>query len=283
MPLTTDIFNRCFGYVLGPVAQVDVPVLCFESPRLAACDADVVPHALRPEVQREVAQAYTWCAERFPPAVHLGSAQDRARAAPTISRLTIGMARHSKELLSSSSPQSPGDVFLAACWPLSRPHRLGSLIAHEAVHQALYGRERTASPLRPGALGYSPFRLTVRPGRWVWHAFWTFVLQCALLTESVAAEPGMIIADPTLLPFIQHMAARVGVCRYSLEIFRVVDSEELERCRICEDLLQDAVLSVSMAHGYSRSDLNAVRAEAFQQFEEWSDVELSANAGIVSP
>jgi HEXXH motif-containing protein len=222
-------------------------------------------------VRRQLAEAYAWCAARFPLSVRAPGGDGSVRS---VSLLIVGHSRQRARLLSFSSPQAPGQVFIAADWPLSSPYRLASLLAHEDIHQALYVREAESSPVRPRSLGYSPWKGTVRPGRWVWHAFWTFTCQAALLGESLTRDRSLLERDPTLSRFVAEMMARVGVCLESLQIFDIVTTEELDRCRRAGSMLDQVADRLG-----GIPDFDQVRASARDgvsaDFRDWATSQLS--------
>lgn len=185
-----------------------------------------VPPEIRGATRRAVTAAFLWCAARFP-----------LVTAPDAEGVRHGAIRHldvrrtpDGELLGSSSPGTPGCVVLGASWPVGPVYRLASLLAHESVHQALFVREAVADPVRPGSFGYSPWRRTIRPGRAIWHAFWTFAAQFALLADAVAENADILDEDPGLLGFLAELFPRIELCLDSLHQFTVVDAAETRRC-----------------------------------------------------
>jgi hypothetical protein len=266
------IVAECLGYLPDYVAG-NLPAISFDDGRidLEESGARTVADDLRPEVRRQLAEAYAWCADRFPLSLR---APGRDGSVRSIALLVVGHSRRRARLLSSSSPQAPGLVFIAADWPLASPYRLASLLSHEDVHQALYVREAESSPVRPTSLGYSPWKGTLRPGRWVWHAFWTFTCQVTLLGESLARDRSLLERDPTLPRFIAEMMARVSVCLYSLRIFDVVSVEEVERCRRASSVL-DEVAEVLGGIPHFDQLRDSARNVASTEFGDWATNQLS--------
>lgn len=174
----------------------------------------------------EFLEAYRWCANRFP----LQKRVDR-RMVRSIDRVLIGQSLRPKELLSASSINAPGVVLFCAPWPLKSHYRIASLVAHESIHQALFVREIEATPVRSGSLGYSPWKRTLRDGRLVWHAFWTFACQYSFLSEEVLKGSEIPERDRTIWKFLAEMNSRLVLCEHSMREFAVVDNRELKRSR----------------------------------------------------
>jgi len=181
-----------------------------------------VPETRRDAVGSEIDAACTLYKDAFP----LAFLDETGRERPFISEIQIGHSVREDEVLTASSAGAPGAVIVVANWPLEKPIRLASLLVHEAMHQALYVRERLANPVRPGSLGYSPWKNTLRPGRMVWHAFWTFSTQLAFLHEFVRTLPESRRMDPGLAEFVADIWARLEICIDSVRGFELVDADE---------------------------------------------------------
>jgi len=215
---------------LGSVSQApagQLPVIDLRSPS-APVDPIFrgVPPAQWTDARRVVVKAYRWCSASFP-LVTPSNANGVTRLAINHIhvRLTPG-----DELLSASFANKPGYIVVGAPWPTGCTYRLASLIAHEAVHQGLFVREASGSPVRRGSLGYSPWRRKTRSGRLVWHAFWTFACQFVLLADAVAQSEEILLEEPALLDLMATMPYRVESCFDSLREFGIVAPPELDRC-----------------------------------------------------
>jgi len=259
---------ECLGYLpehIGP----DAPIIRFDNSEsdLSRRGARKVASEIRAVVARQFEEAYTWCESRLPLTIR---ACDSEGMRKSITSVMIGHSEESNVFLSSSSPEAPGVVFIAADWPMKNPYRLASLIAHEGIHQALYQRESEISPVTSSSVGYSPWKKTLRPGRWVWHAFWTFCCQSVMLGESVQRDPSLLQYDRSLLRFVADLMARVSVNLASLELFRIVSSEELTRCDRAFTALERVAGGLD-----GGSDFAAFRAaaheNALQDMSAWAD------------
>lgn len=256
MPHAFSCTQAIVGLALGyPVELADtLPSLSFEpGDGLRALDARPVAARDRPAIAAQMIDAYRWCADRFP----LGIRTIDGVRAPAVAAICLGRSGHAGEFLTASSPQRPGTIFVAAPWPLSSRYRLASLVAHEAMHQALYDRERAGPVARVGSLGYSPWKEQLRPGRLVWHAFWTFSAQFVFLAEAVASPTGTILADDPEMPeFLGEMDARLECCLDSLESFEIVAGAE-------QEYVQASSAIVSTMRSWLRAnvaDYGAIRA-----------------------
>lgn len=275
LPGLPSVLSECLGY-LPKYFQQEVPPLSFGDSKTNFDDrgARTVADEQRTVVSQQLAEAYAWCASRFPLSIRRPQANNME---PSITGFTVGHSKDQHALLSSSSPQAPGLVFMAADWPLKSPYRLASLIAHESIHQALYLREFESSPVRAGSLGYSPWRGTLRPGRWVWHAFWTFTCQSTMLSESLLRDQSILRDDPALLRFIADMVARVSVCLYSLELSSVVSAREFERCSHAVSILNDLFERLAVVQDFDEIRTVA-RNAAFDGFQLWARAQVSERA-----
>lgn len=271
--LTEAILREGLGY-LPDYAGAGTPQLRFgyTGTNFVDLGASIVPPQQRADVSRQLLEAYTWCAQRFPLSI-----TSAAGTRPSILELIVAHSRHENEVLSASSAQAPGIVFMAADWPLRSPYRLASLIAHECIHQALFVREREASPVRRGSSGYSPWKRSLRPGRLVWHAFWTFTCQSAMLGETLMRDRSLLDHDPGLPGFLTDMGARIAVCLQSLELFEIVPATEMERCTGAftrlGDLFGDLVCVPGMEQLRTQSDTSA-----FAEYERWATDFLAARS-----
>lgn len=260
--------RRIFELAVGNshiVSVNKVPQIDFGSPtRSAEYDHTAVPMELQSSARKLLRVAYRWCNDRLPLIV---VAADNV-CVPAIRCIRVSMTVNNV-LLSASSPDAPGQMLLGAPWPVKHPYRIASLMAHEAVHQALFCREWQMSPVRPGSLAFSPWRLTARPGRLVCHAFWTFACQCALLSEALVDTPRMI-EDSKLTAFVAEMTARVETCLASVQMFEVVTKEELSRCSQGAACVAEAVSAAAAVWDF-RSELEIQRVAAGSEFREWAE------------
>ncbi len=272
---TESILEECLGYVPQYVGT-EIPLLSFgyHGTNFSDLGAYIVPDEQRADVGEQLAEAYRWCASRFPLSVRSHLTGDLERS---ISKFVVGHCAHKNEMLSASSAQALGVVFMAADWPLRAPFRFGSLVAHETIHQALFRREITDSPVRAGTVGYSPWKNTLRPGRMVWHAYWTFTCQSGLLAESMLASPVILDGDPGLISFLADMEARTSVCLYSLEFSDIIRVDELERCKAASSHLRGLLRDLAGVV----PELDPVRSQAadaaFGEFEGWARGFLQAH------
>jgi hypothetical protein len=276
LPALEAVLVQCLGRLPG-YGSTTVPPITFDDGGTDLVDLGAVAVApdQRPLVSRQVATAFRWCARRFPMS---GAPGPEPIARPAVTQLVIGTSGHPDELLSASSRHRPGTLFMAAAWPLPSTFRFASLIAHEAVHQWLFAREAEASPVRPGSIGYSPWKKTHRPGGLVWHAFWTFTCQLALLGGAVLADAAPAVLDPGLPALLADLRARSLTCVYSLELFGVLVPGELARCRAAAALVEDLVLALTTAGVLAADLLEAACDTTFSEFEAWAN-RLDRDAG----
>ncbi len=116
-----------------------------------------------------------------------------------IRQVHLGETSERRLLVTASSPQDLGVVWFAGSWDNLEPQRIAANALHEAVHQVLYRREiASASILRRNSIAYSPWKNKERPGRWVWHAFWTFSLHCIFLAEVIEINGARILRRDVL-------------------------------------------------------------------------------------
>lgn len=188
--------------------------------------ATPVPARDQRSITAQILAAYSWSCRHFPMCIR-DSAGEWGAAVQTVA---VGVSADEGEYVSASSPARPRVVFLAARWPLRSPYRVGSLLAHEMMHQALYLREHAETPVRPSSLGYSPWRRELRPGRLVWHAFWTFSTQFVGLAEATLAGADDILGeDPEITSFLAEMQVRIELCAQSLQEFELPSAPEAAR------------------------------------------------------
>jgi HEXXH motif-containing protein len=254
--------------------QVDLAVPSFNfniEPHFAHLNWRPIPEGKRELAQDQLSAAFRWCGARFPLVLEDSTAVQR----PSIAAFVVGESAHEDELLSASSAQAPGAVLMVAPWPLKCIYRVASLIAHESMHQALYERERQSSPVRRGSLGYSPWKYTLRPGRLVWHSFWTFLCQHTLLAECALLERDVLLNDPDLKAFLADMRARILLCADSLRDFDVLNLHELGQRGDALDILQELERDLRQVPGYSQIS-DWAEHEVFAGYEEWSR-EILAN------
>lgn len=256
---------------LGPPPDAvpeHVPGICFDlSSELAALGSSPIASRLQEIVAGQLRAAYAWCTERFP----LRMRDADMNPVSAILEIHAAHSAHVGEYLTASSPHRPYRIFVAAPWPLPSIYRLGSLLAHEAMHQGLYNRERIACVARPGSLAYSPWKQRLRPGRLVWHAAWTFSTQFSLLCDAMLSEgDAMLAVDPDLLNFIAEMEARIVLCIESLETFEVLDPDETGR--VAESLAETAFLAQAMVehHGDYASLRSRWSERVSQEIDDWS-------------
>ncbi|MDR6384025.1 hypothetical protein [Paraburkholderia caribensis] len=250
-------------------ARGHVPAICFDlAPELAGLGASPIADVQHGLVAGQLQEAYAWCAERFPLLIRDAD----MNPIPAICEIHAAQRSNLGEYLTASSSRRPYRIFVAAPWPLSSVYRLGSLLAHEAIHQALYNRERIASVARPWSLAYSPWKQRLRPGRLVWHAAWTFSTQFALLCDAVLNDgEAMLAADPDILGFIAEMEARIVRCIESLETFEILGPEEANG--IAGALAETAWLACNLAARHA--DYAVLRSQwsesVAREIQTWSE------------
>lgn len=266
MLLTNAMISKTLGYLPERLDLV-MPPLSFElGNNFRDFNCGSVLQENRLSVAAQLREAFVWCASRFPLSFRNGSDNHLQRS---VLEFVVGHSKHHDELLSASSAQAPGVVLMSADWPLKSYYRLGSLIAHESVHQALFAREGTLSPVRPRSLGYSPWKNSLRPGRLVWHSFWTFACQFTMLGESLLKDNSLRQIDPKLTEFLGDMEARVLVCLNSLEIFDLVSSNEMEQCKCALSILNDVSEGLLAFSEYGQT-LDIAKDSAFEEFQMWA-------------
>lgn len=264
--LINTVINKALGYLPEYIDQA-MPSINFElGTHFNKFNYRSVTREDRPAISERLTEAFFWCANRFPLSVKTSSDSVPQQS---IVQFVVGHSIHQDEILSASSAQAPGVVLMAACWPLKSPYRLASIIAHESMHQALYIRERISSLIRPGSLGYSPWKNSLRPGRLVWHSFWTFVCQFTMLSESVLEDDSLLQIDPKLTSFLADMQARILACSNSLSNFDIVASDEMEQCNSALSIL-DKISRELLVFPEYQSALKKAKDNVFEDFETWA-------------
>lgn len=282
------------GYLPRRRSQVP-PEVDFElAAELEQLDAVRLAPADEWAVAAQIGEAFEWCAARFPLCLRIPAGEPRAGDANrpkgvveddcdgshedrAIGRLKVARSARPGEYVTASSPHRLQQVFIAAPWPLSSPFRLASLFVHEAMHQGLYLRERSETPARPGSLAYSPWKGQLRPGRLVWHSFWTFMVQFAFLAEAFARETEvMLSADPGLPDFLADMDSRIACCAQSLAEFEILQPAEAARVDAAGDALAALAERLDEATGGYCRRRAAFAAEVNAETERWSEAQIAA-------
>ena len=179
----------------------------------------------------------------------------------------LGKIGDPDSMLSASSPGALGVIRLAANWYEVDLRRAAGVILHESVHQLLYGREYGESPVRFGSIGYSPWKRRERPGRLVWHAFWTFAVQLGFLVDTVGNMRGCKMDGSSQ---IVEMLAHLESCHCSLRIFEIVQAEE-ELARIEAALHRISQVISAMPLGEGGADrIRLAREHARSEFNGWA-------------
>lgn len=246
---TKQVVKTALGYIppLNPKAE---PQIDFElADELKQLGASTVPQCDRKSVASQIIDAYLWSRSQFPMCVQDASG-DWILALQTLS---VGVSLDSDEYISASTPHRPYIIFLSAAWPLRSRYRLASLLAHEMMHQALYLRERRETPTRANSLAYSPWKRNLRPGRLVWHAFWTFSVQFVGLAEATVGSNDILAADPGILSFLAEMQARIELCTHSLTEFDIVTAEETTRVGQALSIVRNMGKRLNTIKDYSSS------------------------------
>lgn len=261
---THRLFRMAGGDPAAPPAAM--PDLAFGLTRtLREYGSRPVPGAMRDRVREDFRRAHDWCQRRL----SLAPGADEA----LIARFVVGRNGAAADMLSASSGGERGVVVFSGSWPVDSPYRLASLILHEAVHQLLFRRQDRDDPVRGGSIGYSPWKDNARPGWLVWHAYWTFTCQAALLAEAIAAESGIAEEDPGLVGFVADIVARTEICGESLALSAIVGDRELRRAARAADRLATACAGIPAA-----LDFPAARARCREQargdYERWAAILL---------
>lgn len=232
-------------------------------------DFDVLPVSLslRETVSKQLLQAFCWASDRFPLSI------DEAKTGlsqPTIESFAIAHSPREKEILSASSIQAPLHILLAVDWPLKSIYRLASIIVHESMHQALYVHERSFPSVRYGSLGYSPWRTTLRAGRMVWHAFWTFSVQYAVISDALLADNRIVQVDPDILNYTALMQERIRIALNSLELFDITAPPELRKCEQAVCVIDAIACELRQFPLYDKAEKKAATA-AFNDYRLWAE------------
>jgi hypothetical protein len=251
---------------LPDTSSQDLPLIDFESSS-AFLDRTycAVPREEQPNARRIVEDAFRWCTMNFPLEVPAELNRLRLFAPHYIDvRLTPR-----NTYLAASSADSRGHILLGAPWPEECTRRLASLVAHEAVHQGLFLREQLSSPVRTGSLGYSPWRCRARPGRLVWHAFWTFACQFSLLASAISKDEPTVEIECGLIDLMATMPPRVESCLDSLVQFDIVEDAELERCADALSYVGLAADRLSWLPQFAVK-LDAERTKTDSDYRDWT-------------
>ena len=188
-------------------------------------------------------------------------------AASPIRHVELGRLRYRRRLLTASSPEEPGTIWFAANWETLTIRRIAGNALHEARHQLLYHREASdANLLRTHAIAYSPWKQRERPGRLVWHAFWTFSVHCVFLADSITAGDAEFNEDNAE---IGDMYLRLKQCFDSLEMFDVVsDPEEFCAIEQAARLVSERIESGNNSTMWS-DEIVRQKAVVKAEFDDW--------------
>ena len=208
-----------------------------------------VPPSKRAVVREQLGGALDWCVKRFP--IGIASGPTDVGTEPAIRRIVVGQCTRRNDMLGVSSPDAPGVVVAAADWPLTTFYRFASVIAHEAVHQALFRREVASQLVRPRSLAYSPWRRTLRPGRNVWHSFWTFASQFSMLAEAALSEVGIVREDAKILEYLAEMYVKLRVCKDSIMLFDVLGHSQCHSWTRALDVVEELAELLRKLPGYT--------------------------------
>lgn len=283
---TARLCRGALGYLPRRRPQ-GLPEIDFElAAELARLDGVRLAPGEERAVAAQIASAFAWAAARFPLALRVPggeTADPGRREIRAIARLKVARSARPGEYVTASSPHRPQQVFIAAPWPLPTLFRLASLFVHEAMHQGLYLRERSQTPARPGSLAYSPWKGQLRPGRLVWHSFWTFSVQFAFLAEAVAAEgEAMLSADPGLRDFLADMDARIACCARSLAAFEILRPAEAARVAAAGEAMAALAARLDQATEDYRRRRDAFAADVDAETERWGAAQIAARSAVVA-
>lgn len=181
---------------------------------------------------------------------------------------------------SASIPDAEGNVLLCAPWRAAGPLRLASMMAHEAMHQALFLRERQGSPVRVRSLGYSPWRSETRPGRMVWHAFWAFGVQFALLSEALTSMKWSEDDIEDVLALTVSMPPRLAYTLESLGDFNIVTRAEFGRCNEALAMIDDSATGLGTLPNFA-SKLAEAEESIDREHRIWAERLLAARRARV--
>ncbi|WP_294123363.1 hypothetical protein [Sphingomonas sp.] len=277
--LTWDALESALGYECE-LDRDGPPFVKFElGEGLKALEATDISAENQAAVETQMLDCYRWCAARFPLMIR----NVDGKRCSAIRAIRVGQSAHAGEYLTASSPQCPYTILVAAPWPISSRYRLASLLAHEALHQALYNRERGGIVARLGSLAYSPWKQQLRPGRLVWHAFWTFSGQFIFMAEAIAASSEEILsADPSILDFLAEMEARIECCAESVTAFEILALPEAERSRSTLGAVRQMGDSLAGYHGYIEHRVRWTAA-VHREVDLWSSQQALARETVRQP
>lgn len=226
--------ESCFVYSLAARSLVlnsqgNLPKLSFNLESvLPNSGFEKVDPVMINQIYSQVIEAYEWCSGKLP----LCHVNQNNQCQPFIVSINIGKSANPSELLTASSIQNRGNMILAADWILPSIYRLGSLIAHEAVHQILFLRELQGSVIRENSIGYSPWKGTLRKGRLIWHSFWSFTCQFSFLAESVLKAEKIVCDDQGVLSYLAEIYAKIFICQFELAERTILIASESSACDI---------------------------------------------------
>lgn len=267
--LTSTVRNLALRSAPVALAAAPPAMVFASSAEIADAETAAVADQLRDGARAVTADAYRWCRERF-------ASEIAAPGTGTITRLRL-VTCPSEELMTSSAPATPGEVVLGAGWPLETYYRLGSLLAHESIHQMLFRREAGEGPVREGSLAYSPWRAATRQGRLAWHAFWTFACQIALLAETMLGDPSTARREPQLPAFVARLLPRLPIALDSLERFEVLSAPELDRAQRAMGALEEPIAHLVRALELERT-VESETEIAQEEFEAWALATVGSRA-----
>lgn len=192
----------------------------------------------------------------------------------------LGAVSEERLLVTASSPQEFGRVWFAGQWPSLATRRIAASIVHEAVHQELYRRESAGDvPWRHNSIAYSPWKRRERPGRWVWHAFWTFSVHCAFLADSIDADVRSLSEDAME---VAGMYLRLRQCLESILLFNVLeDQDELHRVNFVANLIFSRISSGTNSRLWI-THIEQARPYIEQDFAAWAKRIISTDPTLAS-
>ena len=192
-----------------------------------------------------------------------------------IRHVRLGEIPDRRRLVTASSPQEPGTIWFAANWGSLTTRRIAGNLLHEAVHQLLYQREESdASLLRAHSIAYSPWKQRERPGRWVWHAFWTFSAHCVFLADTITSGDVEFNEDKTEVGI---MYLRLKQCSASLEMFDVVaNSEEASAIKWAATAVSERIENSNESTMWG-DEIRRQKAGVEAEFDTWVRRMISPN------
>jgi hypothetical protein len=196
-------------------------------------------------------------------------------AVSPIRHVRLGELPDQRRLVTASSPQEPGTIWFAANWDTLTTRRIAGNVLHEAVHQLLYHREgNDASLLRTHSIAYSPWKQRERPGRWVWHAFWTFSAHCVFLADTITARDVEFNEDKAE---VGNMYLRLKQCFDSLEMFDVViDPEEARAIKWAATAVAERIENSGDSTMWG-NEIRRQKAVVEAEFDNWVRRMISAH------